>query len=54
MEEEKIPGNSNAENKKVWVKPEVQVLDKDFIKSGSSSQSPEGVFVVTGVFGSAS
>jgi len=32
--------------KKVWVKPEVEVIDNDYIQSGSISNGPEGHKIV--------
>lgn len=56
MEEGKTTqnGDSKAENKKVWLKPEVEVINKDSIKAGSSIFVPEGGYAGPGVLGSAS
>jgi hypothetical protein len=54
-----IMKNENAPDtdftKKIWMKPEIEILSKDVIQSGSTPIAAEGVyFPVPGGFGSGS
>ena len=52
--ESKVPdsGSDDIKLKKNWVKPDIEIISKDMIHSGSNSQYLEGVHTTYGGFGS--